>query len=171
MPAKARKSYFAIRAFNVELASVKDGSERRQAKSVGTAELGSTLALRMRMQRWRDALSELYPDDTSPSAVEPSAAGFLASSAVSCWNNPVVRALNDAVQESNLTRRFLERLLDAREADLDIQQLATMEDAIQYAEDTYSSLLYLSLECAGVSGDVWLSNQTLEKWQSVSLYD
>jgi NADH dehydrogenase [ubiquinone] 1 alpha subcomplex assembly factor 6 len=65
----------------------------------------------------------------------------------------VVRALYIAIEDKELTRRFLERLLDAREADLDIQQMATMDDAKQYAEDTWSSLLYLSLECAGVRDD------------------
>eukprot|EP00541_Cyclophora_tenuis_P000167 CAMPEP_0116575084 /NCGR_PEP_ID=MMETSP0397-20121206/19756_1 /TAXON_ID=216820 /ORGANISM="Cyclophora tenuis, Strain ECT3854" /LENGTH=313 /DNA_ID=CAMNT_0004103927 /DNA_START=19 /DNA_END=960 /DNA_ORIENTATION=+ len=111
---------------------------------------GSSLALRMRMQWWRDALGELYPNEPATQHQEPSVEGFLNSTAVSCWNNPVVRALHHAIQEKDLTKRFLERLLDAREADLDIRQLATMEDATFYAEDTCSNLLYLSLECAGV---------------------
>lgn len=146
MPSHARKSYFAVRAFNVEIASIKDGIERRREGQ------GSSLALRMRMQWWREALGHLYPNDAPPaSQAEPSPLGFLSNTAESCWHNPVVSALHYAIEESNLTRRFLERLLDAREADLEIQQLATMEDAKMYAEDTWSSLLYLSLECVGVS--------------------
>jgi len=147
MPSRARKSFFAVRAYNVELASVKDASEQRRA----SGETGSSLGLRMRMQWWRDALGQLYDD--VPAESEPSPQGFLAHSAEACWHNPVVRALYVAIEEKELTRRFLERLLDAREADLDIQQMATMEDAKQYAEDTWSSLLYLSLECAGVRDD------------------
>ena len=139
-------AYFAVRAFNVEVASIKEGSERRRLSQ--GSDSGSSVALRMRMQWWRDALNEIYPKegvDDSP----PSGNGFGAT-AVSCWNNPVVRALHYAVEEKQLTRRFLERMLDAREADLDIHQLATMDDAIYYAEDSCSNLLYLSFECAGV---------------------
>ena len=143
MPAHARKSYFAVRAFNVEIASIKDGHEsHRRRRSAGE---GSSPALRMRIQWWRDALGQLYPIND---ATETPATNILAPA---CWHNPVVRALHVVEKESNLTRRFLERLLDARDADLDIQQMATMEDAKMYAEDTWASLLYLSLECAGVS--------------------
>lgn len=147
MPSRARKSYFAVRAYNVELASVKDGSERRRAYG----ETGSSLGLRMRMQWWRDALGQLYKEPSAQDELSPQ--GFLAHTAETCWHNPVVRALSVAIEEKNLTRRFLERLLDAREYDLDVQQMATMEDAKMYAEDTWSSLLYLSLECAGVRED------------------
>jgi NADH dehydrogenase [ubiquinone] 1 alpha subcomplex assembly factor 6 len=148
MPAHARKSYFAVRAYNVELASVKDASEQRRA----SGETGSSLGLRMRMQWWRDALGQLY-DDAPATLDTPSPQGFLAHSAEACWHNPVVRALYIAIEEKDLTRRFLERLLDAREADLDIQQMASVEDSKQYAEDTWSSLMYLSLECTGVRDD------------------
>lgn len=132
----------------MELASVKDASEQRRM----SGETGSSLGLRMRMQWWRDALGQLY-DDAPTTESEATPQGFLAHTAEACWHNPVVRALHVAIDEKELTRRFLERLLDAREADLDIQQMATMEDAKQYAEDTWSSLLYLSLECAGVRDD------------------
>jgi len=148
MPHHSRQAYFAIRAFNAELASIKDGGERRRLGR--NTETGSFLPLRMRMQWWREALAELYPGDEAAATPEPSPEGFLNSTTVSCWSNPVVRALHHAVEEKQLTRRFLEKLLAAREADLDIQQMATMEDVVFYAEDTCSNLLYLALECAGV---------------------
>jgi hypothetical protein len=118
MPHAARRSYFAIRALNVELASIKDAK-----KSDGF--------------------------DAAPGTQSES--GILLDMAMSCWKNPVVRVLNDAVEESKLTKRFLERLLDAREADLDIQQPETIAEAIDYADNTFSSLLYLSLETTNVS--------------------
>ena len=93
-------------------------------------------------------MNQVYGDENE---VKKHQTGFAADMANSCWNNPIVRVLNDAVEESNLTRRFLERLLDAREADLDIQQAETMDDAITYAENIFSSLLYLSLETTNVS--------------------
>jgi NADH dehydrogenase [ubiquinone] 1 alpha subcomplex assembly factor 6 len=107
----------------------------------------------MRMQWWRDALQQIYPEDDTATHYhqQPSVEGFLNIHHGSCWHNPVVRALFSAVQEKDLTRRFLERLLDAREADLEIQQMATMDDILAYSEDTCSSLLYLALETVHVS--------------------
>ena len=69
----------------------------------------------------------------------------------SSWNNPVVRELDTAVHHSQLTRRFLERLVEARETDLDVRQFDTMKEQVYYAENTSSSLFYLSLECTDVS--------------------
>ena len=153
MPNNARKQYFALRAFNAELASIKDGPERRKVRP--SEETGASLAQRMRFQWWREALHGLYPGDDSSGGMNDTAGaeGFTLTMATSYGHNPVVRALGRAVQESNLTRRFLERLLDAREADLDIRQLPTLDNAIMYAEDSSSSLLYLTLECCGVRED------------------
>lgn len=133
MPTQTQNAYFAIRALNVELASVKDGNERRTSS---VAKSHSTIAMKMRMAWWRDALQLLYQKEYNPDA--------------SIWRNPVLRALRRAVDEKQLTRRFLERLVDAREADLEIQQMETIEDLISHCEDSCSSLHYLSLECMGV---------------------
>lgn len=151
MPHRSRRSYFAVRALNVELASIKDGSVSRQVGGAQFEESGASMALKIRVQWWRDAISQVYGDDTSSNVGAPSTQGFLASMANSCWNNPVVRVLDYAVHESDLTRRFIERLLEAREEDLDVKQLDTIDEAIAYAERTFSSLLYLSLETTDVS--------------------
>jgi NADH dehydrogenase [ubiquinone] 1 alpha subcomplex assembly factor 6 len=143
MPHAARRSYFAIRALNVELGSIKDAK-----KSEGGEFDGASLALKIRVRWWSDCLNQVY-GDTTPTIQSQS--GILLDMATSSWNNPVVRVLNDAVEESKLTKRFLERLLDAREADLDIQQPETIAEAIDYADNIFSSLLYLSLETANVS--------------------
>ena len=149
MPYQSRRSYFAIRAFNVELASIKDGSVSRQVGGAQFEESGATMALKVRVQWWRDAISQIYGDDKSSPSNDDD--GILASMASSSWNNPVVRVLDHAVHESNLTRRFLERLLEMREDDLDVKQLDSLTDAIAYAEGTFSSLFYLSLETVNVS--------------------
>lgn len=151
MPHKSRRSYFAIRAFNVELASIKDGSVSRQVGGAQFEESGATMALKVRIQWWRDAIGQIYGDNMSVAGGAPSQDGFVAAMASSSWNNPVVRVLDHAVHESNLTRRFLERLVETREEDLDVKQLHTLDEAITYAENTFSSLLYLSLETAEVS--------------------
>jgi NADH dehydrogenase [ubiquinone] 1 alpha subcomplex assembly factor 6 len=150
MPSFSRQSYFAIRALNVELASIKDGSVSRKVGGAQFDESGGSMALRIRIQWWRQALNQIY-GDSPVSTDETASQDFLASMAHSSWKNPVVRVLDQAVHESNLTRRFLERLLEAREADLDIRQEESMDDAILYSESTFSSLLYLSLETTNVS--------------------
>lgn len=171
MPPTARESYFALRAFNVEVASVKDGGglastrSRRVPGQFGEAAadaegIDASLASRLRMQWWRDAVEEMYDeldgnnDDDGPAARGPSPAGFMAATFASSRKyNPVVRELTRAVQTSGLTRRFLERLVDARESDLEIRQPDTLADLVRYGEEAQSSLLYLALECADVRDD------------------
>jgi NADH dehydrogenase [ubiquinone] 1 alpha subcomplex assembly factor 6 len=150
MPSSSRQSYFAIRALNVELASIKDGSVSRKVGGAQFEDSGGSMALKIRFQWWRQALNQIY-GDAPVSTQETASQDFLESMANSSWKNPVVRVLNEAVHESNLTRRFLERLLEAREADLDIRQEESMDGSVLYAESTFSSLLYLSLETTNVS--------------------
>jgi NADH dehydrogenase [ubiquinone] 1 alpha subcomplex assembly factor 6 len=168
MPSKAHKSYFAIRAFNVELASIKDGSNaRRRSGSSGGSQQGdgasgglaassSSIALQMRMQWWRDALATIYNDDEESGSIGSGSrpkSSFAQSLSVSCWHSPTVRSLFRAVNERSLTRRFLERMVDARESDLDVNQPHTVQEMVDYAEETSSSLLYLALECTGIRDD------------------
>ena len=65
-------------------------------------------------------------------------------------HHPVVEALSRAVREHRLTRDHLDRLIDAREADLDDEPPATLAELEAYAEDTSSRLIYLALEVLGV---------------------
>jgi len=163
MPYKSRRAYFAIRALNVELASIKDGSISRKVGGAQFAdEAGANLALKVRMQWWREALGRIFEDvepqtegfesgnDGTPSQGDDTTDAFFASMASSYYKNPVVRVLDYAVHEKQLTRRFLERLLEARESDLDIRQPESTKDMINYADNTFSSLLYLSLETVDV---------------------
>jgi len=199
LPNESQGPYFAVRALNAELASVKDGSsltrgtkqlaqqqqQQRQgddatsATSTTTTLAPSSIALQMRMQWWRDAIGTVYGDGDVDDGGGGGGGGRVARSplaqslSISCWRSPVVRALHRAAKvgggtstrsssrdgndnddgDLGLTRRFLERLVDAREDDLDVVQYATLEDSVRYAESTASSLLYLSLECLGVRSD------------------
>jgi NADH dehydrogenase [ubiquinone] 1 alpha subcomplex assembly factor 6 len=165
MPSAAQKAYFAVRAFNVEISSIKDGHNLRKS---GQRDTAGTLVLQIRMQWWRDALNEIYDSEdvndntskqsssssTNTSIIEGNASDPIAKNlSIASWHSPVVRALDVANRESNLTRRFLERLIDVRENDLDVNQYKTMADVVSYAEESVSSLLYLSLECTGVRDD------------------
>lgn len=67
-------------------------------------------------------------------------------------SHPVAAALAHAHAAYGLTPRFLMQLLDAREADLRVQQPLSLDDLRQYAERTAGSLLLLGLECGGIAG-------------------
>jgi phytoene synthase len=99
-----------------------------------TAEVVSeTLIGRVRLQWWRDCLEEIYAGRPRHHAVAEPLAG--------------------AVRGRGLSRGHFERLLDAREFDLDGEppdSLAALED---YAEGTSGSLLRLALEALGVAPD------------------
>mmetsp|Transcript_10876 Transcript_10876/g.25343 ORF Transcript_10876/g.25343 Transcript_10876/m.25343 type:complete len:455 (-) Transcript_10876:48-1412(-) len=154
MPSDARKSFFAIRAWNVELASIKDGST--QKKSGGEDNNGPTVALQVRFQWWFDALNRIYdsPEQGQKeiNVDERDYAPFSVADtlAASYFKNPIVRVLDYAVHEKRLTRRFLERLSEARESDLSSQQPETSTDMVEHADNIFSSLLYLTLETVDV---------------------
>eukprot|EP00559_Dactyliosolen_fragilissimus_P009622 CAMPEP_0184864826 /NCGR_PEP_ID=MMETSP0580-20130426/16111_1 /TAXON_ID=1118495 /ORGANISM="Dactyliosolen fragilissimus" /LENGTH=547 /DNA_ID=CAMNT_0027363747 /DNA_START=194 /DNA_END=1837 /DNA_ORIENTATION=- len=191
MPSNARESYFAIRAFNVEIASIKDGGGVVKRRSHSPNSSGSSLALQLRMQWWKDALEDIY-DKTSRSpspTYSPSSSKVEVTSTTNHKNNnnnhnnddttlssslftsnqyrnPILRSLSRAISEHQLTKPFLRRMIDAREADLHFHEdtnttttttthsnLATLRDLLRYAEDTSSSVLYLSLETCNVRND------------------
>lgn len=66
-------------------------------------------------------------------------------------DHPVVTVLSSIVQEHNLSKHWLSRLMDARISDLNmVGAPRTLSDVEQYAESTASALLYLTLEAAGI---------------------
>ncbi|XP_075823097.1 NADH dehydrogenase (ubiquinone) complex I, assembly factor 6 isoform X1 [Microtus pennsylvanicus] len=116
-PAVCRSSVSALRAFNVELAQVKDSVSE---KAIGL----------MRMQFWRKAVEDIYRDNPP--------------------HQPVAAELWKAVKRHNLTRRWLMRIIDEREKNLDDKAYRSIQELENYAENTQSSLLYLTLEVLGV---------------------
>lgn len=192
MPPTSREAYFALRAFNVEIASIKDSSRLLAGRSRGGGGGGggvrsrfadndayeggggggggdASLATRLRMRWWRDAISGIYDgmsnaaggnDDfrgTGTSSYADDGGHFDVSS--SARRNPTIRSLAHAIRTHGLTHRFLRRLVEAREMDLDIVQYDGLRDVAQYGEDTSSSVLYLTLECLGVSLCAWCASE------------
>jgi NADH dehydrogenase [ubiquinone] 1 alpha subcomplex assembly factor 6 len=158
MPSASRQAYFALRAFNVEIANIKDASRsmgRSRANTDNDDEFitaDSSLASRLRIQWWKDGVSEVFGgnvDNESSSAT--SSDHILQSLTSSRKHNPVMRSVAHAIRDHSLTHRFLRRMIEAREKDLDVLQYEKLTDVAQYGEDTISSLLYLSLETVGVS--------------------
>ena len=192
LPAPAQAIHFAIRAWNVELASIKDTSKtvlRYHQDNTDTdhdpfanrpAPPPSIFALQLRMQWWRNALAVVFSDPSSSSSPPPpptattttedrtvppppppsTSSSFSFESSSSYWKNPVVRSLHRAILLSNFTnnnnnnnndgnkwtQRWMERIMDARESDLYVDQYTTMEECCGYAHDTVAHLLFLSLE-------------------------
>ncbi len=176
MPSSSREAYFALRAFNVEIASIKDASKLIGGRSRSSSNSSSldmdglgggrdeglednTLASRLRMQWWRDAIADVYEQnadnklDNSTSSLAAPHDPILLSLTSSRRHNPTLRSLAHAINTHGLTYRFLRRVLEARENDLSITQYEKWKDVAQYGEDTVSNILYLSLETVGVRDD------------------
>ncbi|XP_074841789.1 NADH dehydrogenase (ubiquinone) complex I, assembly factor 6 isoform X2 [Carettochelys insculpta] len=117
LPAEARTSAFALRAFNVELAQIKDSITQ---KTIGL----------MRMQFWRNAVEDMYCDNPP--------------------HQPVAIELWKAIKRHNLTKRWLLKIIDEREKNLDDRAYRNIQELETYAENTQSTLLYLTLEMLGV---------------------
>ncbi|KAK4536895.1 hypothetical protein CDCA_CDCA10G2920 [Cyanidium caldarium] len=114
---EARLAHASLRAFQVQLARIKD--------SVSNEDLG-----RLRVGFFRSAVEAVYAEPLSTTRKAP-------------VESPTLRALCDTVQRFSLPREPLERLMDARENDLAYPQPATMQELVQYAEATQGALLAL----------------------------
>lgn len=111
----------------------------------------SSMASRLRMQWWKDGIAEIYDNIRNGDSVNTSSDPILRSLTSSRKQNPIMRSLSHAIHNHNLTHRFMRRVMDAREEDLEVVQYERCTDVAQYGEDTISSMLYLSLETVGVS--------------------
>uniref|UniRef100_A0A452GJR0 NADH dehydrogenase (ubiquinone) complex I, assembly factor 6 n=1 Tax=Gopherus agassizii TaxID=38772 RepID=A0A452GJR0_9SAUR len=117
LPAESRTSAFALRAFNVELAQIKDSITQ---KTIGL----------MRMQFWRKTVEDIYCDNPP--------------------HQPVAVELWKAIKKHNLTKRWLLKIIDEREKNLDDRAYRNIQELETYADNTHSALLYLTLEILGV---------------------
>lgn len=82
------------------------------------------------MKFWHDCLEAVY--DNQPPA------------------QPIVFQLQKAVVQHKLTKRWLQRLITSREENLNIKSFTSLSSVEDYAENSVSSVLYLTLECLGV---------------------
>ncbi|XP_044861280.1 NADH dehydrogenase (ubiquinone) complex I, assembly factor 6 isoform X5 [Mauremys mutica] len=84
----------------------------------------------MRMQFWRKAVEEIYCDNPP--------------------HQPVAIELWKAIKKHNLTKRWLLKIIDEREKNLDDRAYRSIQELETYADNTHSALLYLTLEMLGV---------------------
>lgn len=87
LPTRFRAPFFAVRAFHIELALIKDQSRK------------NLLSGRMRFQFWRDIINQIFSGEDAASIAT---------------QTPVARALHLYSKEFNLPQRYFERALDAR---------------------------------------------------------
>ena len=159
MPSSAREAYFALRAFNVEIASIKDASQLIGGRSRGGTSRSSgisghsgldggsttsgsdpSLASRLRMQWWKDAILEIYEKKQQHSKINDANRNaheqqrnqnndsVISSLTSSRKLNPTLRSLSNAIHTHGLTYRFLRRIMEARESDLDMIQYERLVD-------------------------------------------
>jgi NADH dehydrogenase [ubiquinone] 1 alpha subcomplex assembly factor 6 len=86
---------------------------------------------RIRLQWWRDSIDAIY-------AGRP------------VRRHEVVEPLADTIRRRDLTRYHFDRLIDAREADLDDEPPPNLAALEAYAMDTSARLVWLALEALGV---------------------
>ncbi|XP_073855224.1 NADH dehydrogenase (ubiquinone) complex I, assembly factor 6 isoform X8 [Macaca fascicularis] len=80
----------------------------------------------MRIQFWKKTVEDIYCDKPPQQPV-----------AIELWK---------AVKRHNLTKRWLMKIIDEREKNLDDKAYRNIKELENYAENTQSSLLYLTLE-------------------------
>ncbi|RUS26629.1 Squalene/phytoene synthase-domain-containing protein [Jimgerdemannia flammicorona] len=124
-PRPIQPAQYALRAFNIEIASVRE--------SVSNQTIG-----KMRMQFWRDTIDQVF-------AVRVT--GCIAKKPP---QQPIALALSHALETTTLSPLWFKRIIAERESILDDPQYMTIVDVERYAENTASALLYLQLESMGV---------------------
>jgi NADH dehydrogenase [ubiquinone] 1 alpha subcomplex assembly factor 6 len=97
------------------------------------AEIARVLG-QIRLQWWREAIDEIYRG--------------------AARRHEVVQPLAEAVRAHGLSRRHFDRLIDARERDLDDEPFASLAALEAYAEESAAPLVSLALEAAGAAADV-----------------
>jgi NADH dehydrogenase [ubiquinone] 1 alpha subcomplex assembly factor 6 len=131
-PSSIQSSYFALRALHVELASIPN-----------------TTMASLRLQWFSDTLHHLY--DCQRNEVENNNHDLV-------LHHPVMDSLYQAIQKHNLTQRFFRRIIETRihhrnnqgMVESEEQPFESMDEMLSFYERTYSSLIYLNLECCGV---------------------
>ncbi|KAF9700114.1 hypothetical protein EKO04_001831 [Ascochyta lentis] len=120
IPQSSRDAYLAIRAFNVDVASVAD--------TTSTPTVGM-----MRMQFWRDTVTKALAGSPPKEPV----AILLAHAAED------LQVRSDG--KSRLSKNWFHRVINTREQYLGNPPYPTLSSLESYAENTYSTLMYLTL--------------------------
>ncbi|KAM0801213.1 Squalene/phytoene synthase [Usnea florida] len=121
IPPPAQPAYLALRAFNIETSRIAD--------TVSTPTVGS-----MRLQFWRDNLNRAFANTPAKEPVS-----ILLSHALADLDARTGGA-------ARMSKSWLMRIVGEREKYLNNAPYPTLESLEKYAENTYSTLLYLTLQ-------------------------
>ncbi len=125
MPRELRQLFYALRAFNSEIASIKDNCR------------GNVAAGDMRMRWWEDVLGRIDDPDHR----------------FTTFKHPVADALYLSCKRLGLSAGMLYRSLDCRRKNLNLTRPKTMDEIEDYAERAYSSLNYMLIEALGIQDE------------------
>ncbi|KAJ7944782.1 NADH dehydrogenase (Ubiquinone) complex I, assembly factor 6 [Quillaja saponaria] len=120
LPPAMRKAAFALRAFNVETSRAMDVASDPR---IGL----------MRLVWWQEAVDKIYANKSI--------------------EHPTAQALSSVVAENKISKSWLKRSVEARINDArreatDIPE--SIEELEKYAEDTVSTILYMTLQAGGI---------------------
>jgi hypothetical protein len=118
VPKRDRRHFYAIHAFNVEMALIKSSTADNKN------------AARLRCKWWLDFLSQVYDGGLNQGS----------------YQHPVSQSLVETIQERSLSRRWLEYIVESRLQEILSPQVETLSDLEDLVEKSHSSLLYLTLE-------------------------
>lgn len=121
IPASTKDAYLAIRALNIELARIAD--------VVSNPTVGS-----LRMQFWRDNLTRAFAGSPPKEPV-----------AILLHNALRTLKLRHPTLSTSVMKGWFMRIINTREQYLDNRPFTTMDALETYAENTYSTLQYLTL--------------------------
>jgi len=139
LPKQFRAGYFAIRSFNIEIATIKD-----QTKS-------NHMAARIRFQWWKDIIEEIYT--TKERNNKGDNVEIKKGDLKSYSNQPVAQELASIIHEHSISRKWFDRSIDARQKDLISEIPDSISDLEDYGENGHSSILYLLLEMMGIKDE------------------
>ncbi|CAF3522790.1 unnamed protein product [Rotaria sp. Silwood1] len=120
-PSLLQRPAMAIRALNVELASIRD--------HVSNTQIGQ-----MRLQFWRETIDTIY-STTNTNMMKK-------------INHPVAREINLVIKHNQLSKLWFHRLIKSREITLNDMPFQDIEQLENYVEQSITPTYYLLLELA-----------------------
>ncbi|KAF9178984.1 NADH dehydrogenase (ubiquinone) complex I, assembly factor 6 [Haplosporangium sp. Z 767] len=127
----------ALRAFNIELASIRE--------SVSNTDIG-----RMRMQFWRDSLDKIFQGVPPQQPVALALAYAIQEQALYHRQQQAPSSSSAVADDTEMSSIWFKRIIKEREQNLSDPQFMTLGQMETYCENTFGSLLYLQLESVGV---------------------
>jgi len=142
-PKHQQQTQMALKAFNIELASIRE--------SVSNTDIG-----RMRMQFWRDSLVKIF-DGIPPQQPVALALAYAIQEQDIYHQKKLAhqgqqgqRKPSASLSDPEMSLIWFKRMITERELNLSDPQFVTLAQMESYCENTFGSLLYLQLESVGV---------------------